>query len=45
MTVGKVAKEETDDEYGGERGMDLAGESSSSMPSYHLDISKANNGF
>ncbi|XXG55400.1 hypothetical protein AAC387_Pa03g3080 [Persea americana] len=45
MTVGKVAKEETDDEYGGERGMNLAGESSSSMPSYHSDISKANNGF
>lgn len=41
MGVGKVAKEKVDDRYQRKRGMDLAGESSSSMSAYHLNI--ANN--
>jgi len=44
MGVGKVAKEEADDGSERMRSMDLAGESSSSMSTYHLNITK-NKGF
>lgn len=44
MDVGRVAKEEIDD-YAHDRDMDLAGESSTSMSSYHLNMTKHNKGF
>ncbi|XP_077217468.1 protein RICE SALT SENSITIVE 3-like isoform X2 [Tasmannia lanceolata] len=45
MGMGKIAKEETDDEYENGREMDFGGESSSSMSSYQLNVTKPNKGF
>ncbi|XP_077222649.1 protein RICE SALT SENSITIVE 3-like isoform X2 [Tasmannia lanceolata] len=45
MGMGKKAKEDTNEEYGHGRDMDVGGESSSSMSSYHLNVTKPNNGF